>query len=1518
MLAIVSALFIFSNESAFADENSLPATYWTASSSIGGSGSTNSPYIIATPQDVAYLADAVNAGTSFANAHFSLNNDLDMSGYLTMPIGSSTSRAFDGIFDGNGYTIYGLTISRNAENTALFSFIGSNAIVRNFIIAEDSLIIGTRYTASAIGRCAAGTVVEEIISYADVRGTSTVGGIVGNNYQGTVSNCIFAGSLTSSVGAHGIEGTDTHGKGTGSWYLTSNFSYTHNGRGNLLYMGSNGSVSAAIVEGVPTFTLSPAMGFDNEIRTADEHIVSEDSVFVPDTDLNDVMYFARFVKTVEIGAIQNGTIEGAGTYYEGQDVKIKIKPNTGYYFNSLTSNITPTGASYSNDIDNSVVYSFTMPNSNLTFNGNLGAFEPDSGAITTEFTYDGEQKIVTDEATLQNSGYPDFDFVVSCVCPIQGTLPTPPVKAGSYTTIVTISKSIDSQSIIIGRAEYPVTINKAKLQIIDSSAFSASKQYDNKATITLPVAQDNFTALSEDRVNMTASATYYTDIDMQTVAYARGEGYFVKYAFIIDGADSANYLAPDSIIISNASITTRQALVSVEERFLSKVYNELPPSIQAYSADSVGVIDIKFIFTPISAGAGDSDVGCYSVTVDFRTDIINPNNDNHTLLLAGEYIFEILPMKVEVAFSGYNNLAYTGAEQYIVAMHDTVYANTPAAAGITYKMNDEEVPLLNAGDYIAYAYSLNPNYELTGTTTCEFSVSKIEQTTPLNIEQVADLTYKAAPITLSTTGGDGDGAVSYEIVSGLAEIEGNELVLKGGGEVQVQATKAEGQNYFVASSAIMSFLVDKAELTVSVTNTENHITYNDILELAVTYSGFVEGEEHLTEPTGLQKPTIWLAGNSYNYNAPVRLSASEIGYAIILSGGSSDAYTIIADNSSEPLLFVDKKALTIRAASIEKIYGQNDPTLSYTIDEGTFTLNGVLARVAGNNIGDYDIGQNTLTNANNPNFDITFVANIFTIKRATLTIRLSNKSKQYGEGDPRVDYEIIGLVYEDTCQVFITREEGESPGFYLYLLDDITVSSNYNVKFNEQERGLTINTILPVISAKPNASTIIYGSQLAESTFSGGIVKAVTNEGEMTIYGIYLWEIEENIYPDMEDSNATLYPVRFIPNDEINYRQLVFECTVTVAPLEFGVLYDGAQELIYTGKPQKYVSALPIGVLEGDDINFSFSYNGDMVDVGVYSVIPAFDNPNYTLAADSEYEVRIVKKTLRITLKNAEYNDNNVPKPEFSYNGFVEGENASVLAKLPTADMPSKAGSHLIAPYGASSDNYKFTYNKGTVIVKQSVLYTQEEAITAVGSYDASVSLQASIIPKNGDDKFDAFDTAFKQYKQGKHNLNGLSLKSGYSFSYMQNGKEIEPGELITIRVKVPANLAHARDFAVLYYSEDGEIQVVEGATMDGNYLVLVTDQMGDYVLATNNDYTIFVIIIVIAAILALLLFVDIGVRIRTKHKASGFEYQKRYNHAYRQAKREKKKETKLTKAKTREERDRARQFKYVSRDDLY
>lgn len=81
-------------------------------------------------------------------------------------------------------------------------------------------------------------------------------------------------------------------------------------------------------------------------------------------------------------------------------------------------------------------------------------------------------------------------------------------------------------------------------------------------------------------------------------------------------------------------------------------------------------------------------------------------------------------------------------------------------------------------------------------------------------------------------------------------------------------------------------------------------------------------------------------------------------------------------------LTVNPASITVTAVNKEKVFGQADPTLTYTLNTPLVpgdVLPGSLGRVSGENAGDYPIQQGSLTNNN---YAITFVPAMFTIRKA--------------------------------------------------------------------------------------------------------------------------------------------------------------------------------------------------------------------------------------------------------------------------------------------------------------------------------------------------------------------------------------------------------------------------------------------------------------------------------------------------------------------------------------------------------
>lgn len=212
------------------NETSIPV--WDGVSSntsflANGNGLSYDPYIITNGAQLHGILER----DGWQNQYFKLANSIDLGGHEWTPIGNSTT-PFKGHFDGNGYTIYGLSIQNDLNGYAgLFGKVEGSKIsglsVKNADIRNQSgktgIICGELASGGEISDCSvwggfvAGYSVggicglyssQSIINNCNVRGISIEGGFVGGicgQGAGTIENCkvydthVTAGSLGGGI-----------------------------------------------------------------------------------------------------------------------------------------------------------------------------------------------------------------------------------------------------------------------------------------------------------------------------------------------------------------------------------------------------------------------------------------------------------------------------------------------------------------------------------------------------------------------------------------------------------------------------------------------------------------------------------------------------------------------------------------------------------------------------------------------------------------------------------------------------------------------------------------------------------------------------------------------------------------------------------------------------------------------------------------------------------------------------------------------------------------------------------------------------------------------------------------------------------------------------------------------------------------------------------------------------------------------------------------------------------------------
>ncbi|WP_299064586.1 MBG domain-containing protein [uncultured Polaribacter sp.] len=159
-----------------------------------------------------------------------------------------------------------------------------------------------------------------------------------------------------------------------------------------------------------------------------------------------------------------------------------------------------------------------------------------------------------------------------------------------------------------------------------------------------------------------------------------------------------------------------------------------------------------------------------------------------------------------------------------------------------------------------------------------------------------------------------------------------------------------------------------------------------------------------------------------------------------------------------------KIPITVTADAKSKNYGASDPALTYTITSGSLdsgdVLTGSLSRTVGETTGTYTINQGTLDNSK---YDITYVSADLTINQRPITITADANSKDFGDSDPTLTYNITtgSLVGADVLSGSLSRQIGEAVGIYKITIGTIN-NANYNISFTEAD--FTINAAAPVSS----------------------------------------------------------------------------------------------------------------------------------------------------------------------------------------------------------------------------------------------------------------------------------------------------------------------------------------------------------------------------------------------------------------------------------------------------------------------
>ena len=201
------------------DDAGISVSDWENGTSIDGAEATEAysydsntrTITIYSGEGLKVAADEVNSGNTDIN--IILDKDIDLTNTKWTPIGTDHSNSYTGTFDGGNHTISGLTVTGSNQYAGLFGCIGDGSTVKNVklenvqITSDDQYAyVGgvAGYSRGNIENC---SVSGSVSGNSNSNGTSNcVGGVVGQQYGGTITECSSSAIVDGTNAVGGVAG----------------------------------------------------------------------------------------------------------------------------------------------------------------------------------------------------------------------------------------------------------------------------------------------------------------------------------------------------------------------------------------------------------------------------------------------------------------------------------------------------------------------------------------------------------------------------------------------------------------------------------------------------------------------------------------------------------------------------------------------------------------------------------------------------------------------------------------------------------------------------------------------------------------------------------------------------------------------------------------------------------------------------------------------------------------------------------------------------------------------------------------------------------------------------------------------------------------------------------------------------------------------------------------------------------------------------------------------------------------
>lgn len=384
----------------------------------------------------------------------------------------------------------------------------------------------------------------------------------------------------------------------------------------------------------------------------------------------------------------------------------------------------------------------------------------------------------------------------------------------------------------------------------------------------------------------------------------------------------------------------------------------------------------------------------------------------------------------------------------------------------------------------------------------------------------------------------------------------------------------------------------------------------------------------------------------------------------------------------------------------------------------------------------------------------------------------------------------------------------------------------------------------------PNASSIIYGQSLSNSTLSGGRVI-------QDIPGTFTWT-DPSIKPN---AGTRSYSVTFTPNDQTNFNTSTNNINLTTSKATPSVEGTAIATAIYGTQVKNIPISGLTATFNSETVAGSCSFqtisaNNARPSVGNTTAYAARFNPassNYN-SVDLNLVPAITPKDLTVTANNHSITYGDEPANNgVGYSGFVNNETAAVLggelAYAYNYAQYGDVGSYTITPSGLTSSNYEITFTAGTLTVEQKEVGLTWSTPTTF-EYDGEVhGLTATATGLVNGDEIGVTVTG-EQTNAGNHTATASALTGTKAGNYKLPDANTQGFTINRRDVTVTPNDGQSKTYGdsdpTITYNVDGLLGLVPGESLSGTLERAAGEDVNTYAITqgtvtneNNGNYNI-------------------------------------------------------------------------------